>query len=120
MDDFELDSLIAEIEAEPKKPSAGQGGAAPVTAELDMDDIDAFMADLNVGGAASRAQTTKKPVIKRTNKYTSVGAAAGNELDSLLENLDPKTVDLNEYSKGTNDVASLLNPKSDLYCSQRA
>jgi len=101
MDDDELDSLISEIEMEPKKPAAGQGSSAPVTAEFSLDDIDAFMADINIGGAAARAQVSKKPVIKRTNKYTAVGAASGNELDALLENLDPKSVDLSKLSKGT-------------------
>ena len=102
MDDFDLENLIAEIENEPKKPAAGQGNSAgPATQELTLDEIDAFMADLNVGGAAARAQATKKPVIKRANKYTAVGAAHGNELDALLENLDPKNVDLRTLSKGT-------------------
>lgn len=101
MDDDELDSLIAEIELEPKKPAAGQGSSAPVTAEFTLDEIDDFMADMNLGGIAARAQSAKKPVIKRTNKYTAVGAAAGNELESLLENLDPKSVDLKYLSKGT-------------------
>lgn len=102
MDDFDLDNLIAEIQAEPKKPAAGQGQAtaAPVT-EFGLDDIDAFMADISFGGAAATAASTKKPVIKRANKYTAAGASHGNELEALLENLDPKNVDLSSMSKGT-------------------
>lgn len=101
MNDDELDSLISAIEMEPKLPAAGQGlGRDAPTPELSIDDIEAFMADLNVGGASARAQATKVPVIKRKSKYTAAGAAAGPELDSLLENLDPKSVDLTKNSKG--------------------
>lgn len=101
MDDFDLESLIAEIQSEPKKPAAGQGASAVPQAEFGLDDIDAFIADIALGGAAASAQSTKKAVIKRSNKYTATGAAHGNELDALLENLDPKNVDLSNMSKGT-------------------
>lgn len=86
---------------EPKKPAAGQGSSVQPSAEFGLDDVDAFIADISLGGAAARAQATKKPVIKRANKYTAAGAASGNELESLLENLDPKNVDLSYLSKGT-------------------
>lgn len=101
MDDFDLDNLIAEIQSEPKKPAPGQGAVVAAQTEFGLDDIDAFIADIALGGAAASAQSSKKAVIKRSNKYTATGAAHGNELDALLENLDPKNVDLSNMSKGT-------------------
>lgn len=115
MDDLDLESLIAEIQMEPKKPAAGQGQPASAVAEFGLDDIDAFIADISLGGVAAAAASTKKPVIKRSNKYTAAGAAHGNELEALLENLDPKNVDLSVMSKGMWRHSSVTDEKRDRF-----
>jgi hypothetical protein len=114
--DAELDSLVSSISTMgSKKPAAAAQKIQPAKNDnfdwpeeqpvsFTVDDMDSLLAEFEEAGPAKRRTAAKKPQIKRKGKYAEVsGAMQGNQLDSLLEDLDSQVASMDKTAgaKGT-------------------
>lgn len=99
MSDFDdLDSLVTLINEQSTTPSKEHEESKE---DFSFDDLESFINDLE-GDPCKRAVSTKKPNIKRKNKYTAEGAVSGNALEDLLSSIESHVehISLHDKPKG--------------------
>jgi hypothetical protein len=124
--DAELDSLVSSIGSMGSKKAPASAQKIPAKKDdfdwpevqpsnVSVDDMDSLLAEFEEAGPAKRRTVTKKPQIKRKGKYADVsGAMQGNQLDSLLEDLDSQVarMDKTAGAKGAFSPTETWKPRS--------